>query len=221
MQTKFPFTFQPAVPLRGKHPVWWFSIFCLILLGPRGGGWEKVREENYSSAWQCLCLSLGLYPQQPLALFDFIFLHPSSLLSNALPPTYLSGSFTLRHNLGHPTLLPPARLFSPACVCAPVWLTACFVWMLWRMKKKKKHQVGCSWEEGWRKSACGGTAFKTFHQNPEICASFIRKDFTIWTNCATMQTPQFTRVQIWCLGFYFDWFLHIFYFIKCVIYFTL
>lgn len=145
---------QAGVSLRCMEAVWCFSMSYLFMLGNWRERWRvRFRKRNHWSVCQCLCLCLGF----PLSPFHHTHnskpLHSRhytrSLTFFSLSP-YLSHPLQLwKYNSSQPNFpftlsihLP--NLYSPACVCTPVWVLA---WSVWTQRKRKTYQVGRRWEE--------------------------------------------------------------------------
>ena len=154
-------------------PVRCFPRYICLCLASEGRG-EGVRlwarERNHWSSSQCLCLCLAYPLSHSLSFFPQIhnskqlhFFPPFSLPVSPPPPSL-------------PCLYTPASLYSPAFVCAPVWLLA---WSVWTLRRRKTHQVERSWEElcGWEERGPVVRASGFSIGNPDVCASFIRKAF--------------------------------------------
>lgn len=95
-------------------------------------------------------LSFPSHPQQQATSFSSLHslarlpsfpFHPTCLaLSNSESTIQVSPTFPLPCCLS--IHLP--NLYSPACVCTPVWVLA---WSVWTQRRRKTHQVGRRWEE--------------------------------------------------------------------------
>lgn len=98
----------------------------------------------FVSGFPSLRLSLCLFPHTNNSK-QLHFFSTSLLLSLTLP---VSPPLPLKYNSSPPPccLYTPANLYSPACVCAPVWLLA---WSVWTLRRRKTCQVEHIWEELW------------------------------------------------------------------------
>lgn len=137
-------------------------IYLCLETDERGEGWglERGIIEVFASVYVCVWVSLSLLSITPITASHFILvttlsrsLARSLARSPSFPfhPTCLTLSNSESTIQVSPTFPSPCclsihlpNLYSPACVCTPVWVLA---WSVWTQRKRKTYQVGRRWEE--------------------------------------------------------------------------